>query len=135
MALYDHQPQCCRQPLPPRPLSLRGRLAPVISRVIAYDPGPAFERIAHTADPFKRIQVRSNMSLLQLFPKKRDGYCDCGCGQSLAGRQTRWARPECSEFVWYVYAIIAGRREEIRRCLRAYYGRCCSSWWASRARP
>jgi 5-methylcytosine-specific restriction endonuclease McrA len=126
MSLFKIQPECCRQPLEPRPLMLRGRLAPVIERVVAYDPQPAFERIADTADPLKRIQVRSNISLQQLFPKKKNGYCDCGCGQALTGRQTRWAAPACSEFVWYVYAIIAGRRQEIRRCLKAYYGRTCT---------
>ena len=126
MSLFEMQPECCRQPLAPRPLMLRGRLAGIIQRVIAYDPQPAFERIAGTANPLKRIQVRTDISMQQLFPKKRDGYCDCGCGRSLTGRQTRWAEPACSEFVWYVYAIIAGRREEIRRCLRAYYGRKCT---------
>ena len=126
MSLFDLQPACCRQPLDPRPLILRGRIAPVIRRVIAFDPEAAFSRIAHTADPMKRLQVRSNISLEQLFPKKRDGLCDCGCGQPLDGRKTRWACGLCSEFVWYVYAVIAGRQQEVRRCLRAYYGRKCT---------
>ncbi len=126
MSLFELQPESCRAPLPPRALSLRGRLGPVVGRVIAYDPGPAFGRITLTADPTKRIQTRSNISMEQLFPKKGDGCCDCGCGQALVGRRSRWAGPACSEFAWYVYAVIAGRRDEIRRCLRAYYGRKCA---------
>ena len=125
-SLFDIQLPCCRLPLAPRKLSVRGRLAGTIRRIIAFDPQPAFERIAYTADPLKRIQVCSNLSLQQLFPPRRDGYCDCGCAMPLTGRQTRWATPACSEFVWYVYAIIAGRRDELRRCLEAYYGRKCA---------
>jgi 5-methylcytosine-specific restriction endonuclease McrA len=119
------QSNVCRQPLPPRALKLRGRYAPIILRVLSYDPEPAYARIAETIDPFKRIQTRTNLSLALLFPKRADGFCDCGCGIALKGRQRRWASPECAEFAWWVYAVIAGRRDETRRCLRAYWGNAC----------
>jgi 5-methylcytosine-specific restriction endonuclease McrA len=123
--LSDIQPAACREPVQVLQIKARGRLAPLLRRVIEFDPGPAYSRIAETADPLKRIQVRSNLSLLQLFPKKKDGFCDCGCGVALKGRQSRWAHPSCARFVWYVYAIIAGRRYEIRQCLNVLYGKAC----------
>lgn len=123
--LFVAQPAACRQPLPSRSLKLRGRYAAVIGRVLSYDPAPAYTRIADTANPLKRLQTRANLSLAQLFPKKCDGHCDCGCGVKLGGRQRRWASPECAEFSWWVYAVIAGRRDETQRCLRAYWGSSC----------
>lgn len=112
--------------MPERKLRPRGRLAPLLRRVLQYDPAPAYARIADTADPLKRLQVRTNMNLQQIFPKRGDGYCDCGCGRVLTGRQRRWAEPLCARFAWYVYAVIAGRRREIRQCLRAYHESVCA---------
>lgn len=124
--LFLLQPSSCRKPLPVRKVAVRGKLAPVIRRILAYDPQPAYERISSTANPLKRIQVRSDICLSQLFPKKEDGTCDCGCNQLLTGRQTRWAATACSTFAWYVYAIIAGRSRETSQCLKAYYGSTCA---------
>lgn len=123
--LLHTQPASCRQLLPPRAVKLRGRYAGVIFRILTYDPTPAYARIAETIDPYKRIQTRANLSLAQLFPKNCDGTCDCGCGVKLQGRQRRWASANCAEFSWWVYAVIAGRRDETRRCLRAYWGEAC----------
>lgn len=123
--LFDVQPDSCRAPLPSRDVKLRGRYASVIKRVLAYDPRPAYARIAETLDPFKRLQVRANLNLALLFPKKGDGICDCGCGVALTGRQRRWAHPDCAEMAWWVYAVIAGRRDETRACLKAYWGTAC----------
>jgi 5-methylcytosine-specific restriction endonuclease McrA len=106
-------------------ISARGRRAPVIRRVLEFDPKEVYERIRLTADPLKRIQVKTNLGMKCLFPKKKDGLCDCGCGRPLTGKATRWADPQCGEFAWYVYAVIAGRRHEIRQCLKAYYGKSC----------
>jgi 5-methylcytosine-specific restriction endonuclease McrA len=121
----DPHPPFSQTPLFSKSLRLRGKYAVVVQRILNYDPCDAYGRIAQTANPFKRIQTRREISLEQLFPKKKDGICDCGCGRALTGRQRRWATDDCSLFTWYVYAIIAGRRTEIRRCLRAYYGRKC----------
>lgn len=121
----DSQLLSCRQPLPARPVKLRGRYAAVVLRVLAYDPAPAYARIAATLNPMQRVQTRANLSLALLFPKQGNGTCDCGCGTVLTGRQRRWAAPACAEFAWWVYAVIAGRRDETRRCLKAYYGTAC----------
>lgn len=123
--IADLQPADCRAPLQPLVVRSRSSHAAVISRIIAYDPAQAYERIAETANPLQRIQTRREIGLHQLFPKKKDGFCDCGCGIALKGRQTRWADIACADFAWHVYAIIAGRRTEIKRCLKAYYGRRC----------
>jgi len=119
--LFDLQPASCRAPLPARAVKIRGRFAPVILRTLAYNPGPAYARIAATANPLQRVQTRANLSMQMLFPKRGDGHCDCGCGEALQGRQRRWASPLCAEAAWWVYAVIAGRRDETRRCLRAYW--------------
>ncbi len=108
-----------------RAVKSRSRYAEVIERIIAYNPAEAYARISETANPLQRIQTRREIGLHQLFPKKKDGFCDCGCGIALKGRQTRWAATGCADFAWHVYAIIAGRRNEIKRCLKAYYGRKC----------
>lgn len=120
------QPQSCRAPLPSRALNLRGKYAPIIARIIAYDPAPLYERIGAQLEARKRIQTKANLSMELLFPKKGDGCCDCGCGIGLTGRQRRWASVNCGEFAWWVYAVIAGRRRELSACLKAYYGTACA---------
>ncbi len=125
-SFFEVQPPSCRQPLEPRPVRSRSHRAGVIHRVLACDPAPFYARIAATADPKKRIQTRATLTYGLLFPAKGDGFCDCGCGAALSGRQRRWAAASCAEFAWMVYAVIAGRRSEIKACLRAYWGRRCS---------
>lgn len=99
----------------------------MITRLISYNPAAVYNRITGTVNPLQRTQTRRDMNMQQLFPARNDGTCDCGCGRTLQGRQRRWATEDCGLFAWYVYAIIAGRRDEIKRCLRAYYGRKCSN--------
>jgi 5-methylcytosine-specific restriction endonuclease McrA len=124
-SLSSLQPLSCRQRLPERTVKTRSRQAAVIRRVLAFDPADVYERIELYASPLKRIQTRRDITLQLIFPKQSNGLCDCGCGQGLRGKQRRWATEDCGLFAWYVYAIIAGRRTEIKQCLRAYYGRKC----------
>src|SRR5574338_593970 len=96
--LVEPQPSCCRAALPLRTVRVRGRFAVVIERVLAFDPQPVYARAEQSINPFRRIQTRREMSMELLFPKKQDGMCDCGCGQSLKGKQRRWATEDCSLF-------------------------------------
>ena len=125
-SLYDLQPTQCRAPLPPRPVKTRSRQAAAILRILGFDPAPVYDRIAQSAVAWQRVQTRRELSMELLFPKKKDGLCDCGCGQKLQGRQSRWATAICAEFAWMVYAVIAGRRHELRLCLKVYHGRTCA---------
>lgn len=124
--LFSLQPESCRLPLQPRPLKLRGKYAPLIERVLGYDPRPLYLRGGATLEATRRIQTKANLSMELLFPKKTDGLCDCGCGIPLSGRQRRWASVSCGEFAWWIYAVIAGRRRELSACLKAYYGTACA---------
>lgn len=63
-------------------------------------------------DKFKRYQ--SQLRVHHLYPAKKDGVCDCGCGQELTGRQRRWASTACTDRVVKEFKIIKGDTQVIR---------------------
>jgi 5-methylcytosine-specific restriction endonuclease McrA len=68
-------------------------------------------------DKFKRYQT--SLRVHHLYPAKKDGICDCGCGKELTGKQRRWASTKCTTKVVKEFKIIKGDvqviREELRR--------------------
>ena len=69
-----------------------------------------------TVDPFKRYQ--KGLRVVDVFPKKEDGYCDCGCGKELTGKRKRWANKECQKDALTRFWIIKGDMKVIREELR-----------------
>ncbi|MDA3614671.1 HNH endonuclease [Polluticaenibacter yanchengensis] len=65
-------------------------------------------------DIFKRLQ--KDLKMHDLFPSIPN-KCACGCGKSLAGKQSRWASPECSELAYSEFAVIKGNISMIRKRL------------------
>jgi len=63
-------------------------------------------------DKFKRYQTQ--LRVHHLYPAKKDGFCDCGCGQELSGRQKRWASTKCTNKVVKEFKIIKGDTKVIR---------------------
>lgn len=61
-------------------------------------------------DKFKRQQ---SISFELLFPKKRDGFCDCGCGKPLEGKRTRYSTEECSKFAQGVWGVLCGHTQTL----------------------
>ncbi|MDG1950819.1 MAG: HNH endonuclease [bacterium] len=53
-----------------------------------------------------------------MYPAKKDGICDCGCGQELTGRQRRWASKKCTDRVVLEFKIIKGDTQVIREELK-----------------
>lgn len=76
-------------------------------------------------DKFKRSQ---SISFELLFPKKKDGYCDCGCGQKLTGKRTRYASNDCCLFTQSVWGILSGHSEIISKFLKLKFKNwaCCN---------
>lgn len=91
-------------------------------RVLLFDPGPVYERA--NVDHYKRVQP---LKMVELFPPNDQGVCGCGCGEELTGRRSRWARDECSTFAGYIYGVIAGNHDMIKRLVEIIYKdwRCC----------
>lgn len=95
--LFDIQPACCRDPLPPGYLHVTN---PKHIRVLSFDPTIIYNRIGNLIDPYCRVQ--SQLSIDQIFPNPSKSICACGCGQSMTGRRNRYASDECGwSFVLY----------------------------------
>ena len=84
-----------------------------------------------TIDPYKRYQ--SQLSIHHLYPPKKDGLCDCGCGQELTGRQRRWASKKCTNRVVTEFKVIKGDtqviREELQKRDKGICAECSESTW------
>jgi 5-methylcytosine-specific restriction endonuclease McrA len=76
-----------------------------------------------TPKPYSRHQC---ISVEDIFPKRYDKKCACGCNKRLEGRQIRWATEDCSNYAVAVRFIVAGSTATIARYLRLYYGWKCS---------
>lgn len=64
---------------------------------------------------FKRSQ---SVKFELLFPKKKNGICDCGCGEKLEGKRTRYATDECCEFAQSVWGILSNHSQTLDRFLK-----------------
>lgn len=76
-------------------------------------------------NPYSRRQ--KHLAALHICPAKKDGYCDCGCGEKLTGRQQRWATKDCSAKVYRLYNILQSNAKEIKHILREQDGACCKN--------
>lgn len=91
-------------------------------------------------DIYKRYQV--GLTLVDLYPERKDGLCSCGCNQELTGRKKRWATIDCQEIAVFNFLIIKGDTSMIR--LKVFerdqgYCRCCGvfskDWHADHILP
>jgi len=64
---------------------------------------------------FKRYQV--GLKLEDLYPSKKDGFCDCGCGSKLTGKKKRWYSTNCQNKALINFWIIKGDNFTIRQTL------------------
>ena len=125
--LFEHQPDWCRKPLLPKELDADN----YIKRVLTYDPTPIYEQFRHRINPFNRYNWQ-NINFAEMFPKREDGLCACGCGKPRKG--SMWASTECMMFAIGVWNVIGGRQDFINLCLKSYYGhskcaRCNEKEW------
>jgi len=125
---FDIQPPECRLPLPPKEFP---DLHPWHQRIFEFDPTPVYKRIAPLLDPYKRYQA---VSVMDMFPSLGASVCDCGCGESLVGRQTRWATEACVHFKDRVHAIITGNMPTVQFYILKYYGDVCQDCNNERSR-
>ncbi len=70
--------------------------------------------IMHTLNPYQRYQTGLTMEVV--FPKQEQA-CACGCGNSLKGRQKKWASDPCRKKALRAFQIIKGDTEVIRAAL------------------
>ena len=62
------------------------------------------------------LRYQKGMVLADFYPSQ-DGYCACGCGRKLTGRQTRWASRECNDRAYEEFAILKGGTSTVRKAL------------------
>jgi len=76
-------------------------------------------------DKFKRKQ---SIPFELLFPKKKNGICDCGCGKKLQGKRTRYATDDCSKFTQSVWGILINHPQTIDKFLKIKFKdwACCN---------
>lgn len=74
-------------------------------------------------DFFKRYQV--GLKLKDLYPLKKDGLCDCGCGKELDGKKKRWATYECQSKALFNFWIVKGDTDFIRQTIFESEGGYC----------
>lgn len=104
-----------------KPLDFREIKAPAyVKRLLFFDPADVYSKI--TIDPLQRY---NKPEFNDLFPEKKDGICDCGCGKKLKASQKRWATPDCLKFAVGVYNIISGATPYIEWLIGFYYGKGC----------
>lgn len=121
--LFDVQPQWCRKPLDVSLVNNFESLSNHMKRLVTFDPSDAYDRLnaANAIDPFERY---NSVSVSLLFPKK-DGFCACGCGKKLTGRQRVWAGNDCQNFALNVQCIISGHSHLLTLC-EIIFGKNCS---------
>lgn len=61
---------------------------------------------------FSRYQ--QDFQMHHMYPIRNDGFCACGCGKILSGKQTRWASEKCSNDSYLKFAVIKGSNDVIR---------------------
>lgn len=114
--LIEKQPPECRQPLPFKEVN-----APeYLKRVMFFDPAAVYESVRDKVNPFTRYNWQ-NINFSDMFPKREDGTCPCGCGKPLpVGRL--WADKDCQMFVIGVWNIIGYREQFISLVYEHYFG-------------
>jgi hypothetical protein len=90
-------------------------------KVVLFDPSEIYSRI--TFDKFKR---RQSFGIGTLFPNEK-GFCACGCGEALTGRQTRWKSENCQKVPLGVLYVLNGDTDYIGRLMQTYLPHRCSS--------
>lgn len=91
-----------------------------VREVIQFDPASVYSRIK--IDPYKRHQ---NLCMETMFPNLQPGYCACGCGKKLTGRQTRWGSINCSIVPARIFRIIQGHGDAIRNVITWFHDFTC----------
>lgn len=119
--LFDVQPEQYRKPLIPNENTKK--ISKELKRILYFDPTEIYKSVNKKRDPFKRYE---SVSMVVLFPNKKNGLCGCGCGAKLVGRRTRWATDSCRLFTQRVFSIIAGDFSLIRFLIEKYHGCKCS---------
>jgi len=66
-------------------------------------------------DPYKRYQT--GLTVEDLFPKRNDGKCACGCEKPLPPRKRRWASKECNKKAVDYFFVVKGDMKKIREQL------------------
>lgn len=100
------------------------QLDAVDKRILFSDPIPFYEKIKECVDHSSRRQT-GRFRMETIFPAKKDGICDCGCGQKLTGRQRRWASKDCEKFTVSVYWIFYGDVDLVKSLLFRLHGNAC----------
>lgn len=116
--LYGSQPEHCRQALPLK--EFPEGLEPYLVRILTIDPADIYARVAHRINPFNRYNW--SIQFAELFPKKEDGTCACGCGRKLPIGKPVWFNKECQMFAMCVWNVIGGRQEFIGYLFEKYHG-------------
>ncbi|HZL11559.1 MAG TPA: HNH endonuclease signature motif containing protein [Prolixibacteraceae bacterium] len=62
-------------------------------------------------DYYRRYQ--KGLTLNDVY-KSNSGFCACGCGKELVGRQIKWASVECRDMAYVLFAIRQGNIDIIR---------------------
>lgn len=72
---------------------------------------------------FQRYQ--QGLKMEHFYPINKEGFCACGCGQKLTGRQKKWASEFCSEKAYSIFSIYKGNNGMIRKLLFEKDGGFC----------
>lgn len=72
----------------------------------------------------KHIRYQNGLKLNDIFPSI-DGYCSCGCGKKLIGKQKRWASTNCNDKAYKIFSILKGNTGTIRKELFKRDGGFC----------
>jgi 5-methylcytosine-specific restriction endonuclease McrA len=74
-------------------------------------------------DKFRRYQVA--LSTVNLFPKRNDGLCACGCNNPVPKGKRRWYSLECNQKALTLFMIVKGDTKFIRQeLLKRDFGAC-----------
>lgn len=65
---------------------------------------------------YKRYQ--RGLKIQDLFPKRNDSICACGCNKKLPPRKRRWASKECQKKSLIFFLVIKGDVQVIREKLK-----------------
>src|SRR4051812_19383414 len=70
--------------------------------------------MTRTRDPKRYL---SQLKIHDLFPKRQDRRCRCGCEAELTGRRTSWASKECEAKALEYFLITKGDCQAIRKAV------------------
>jgi len=86
-------------------------------------------------------RYQKDLKLSDFFPPI-EGFCACGCGNELTGRQKKWSSETCSENAYNIFSIYKGNSGMIRKALFKIdegYRRSCGvldeNWEADHIHP